>query len=848
MKTRGLRRALGAGLAVAALVAGIVGLSSPGPEPLLRGEDLSVQQPMTPTLAGARPPPVRASSAGHSTLRIRLITGPPAEVLPTHRGEVALVPRPLYIARTPEAFEARVLPGLYSLSASAAGCLPARLFVRIAEEELELAITLERVAGRTITVVALGGGRVPGATLRVDPVGVDAPPRSWSADEAGVISIPAEDAAGIGAAVVAAPGHGSEFVQLQQMATHAVVVLRPERAVLLEVVDAAAHRPVAGARLLRWRSWRGEGAWLEVATSDARGLLHATTGVHDALACAAQRIEAPDFVGQWLPLLDPSGVPHRIVLDRHRVAGVTVVDEAGSPVAGARVVFGFADAGSVGSDPARIPVVSDRQGHALLPRFTSGTAYRVDVSMAQGSPSAFLFTASELESLPRCPIPRSRRVPIRIRSAGGDPLPGARVYLVSPDATSGSQAGIWGPSLGTSGPDGVVVAGLPGETGGVLVAVREGYVAHAAELSADQTEVELTLDGGVPLVVRVLDQYDRPVAGARVQLRPPDLTAGAQACFIPSAINAPLTQVVRTGRDGTAVLLALATLQALEVEEGGAQAPTLTLTGEILRRGAVEVRLVRRREIRLRVVDKRSGAGIPGVGVMPHVPGVPEAHTALVSDAEGWVTWPCPDIESPRVVVAMFGGVIPARPMVTVEDLGQPVLVEVVRSLRNLRVGWGGGVPSWGQRGTWLAVVPRERSAVGGSEYLDPGTEEVVVSYAGTSDALDLLVAPPGAIAARIPLAPSAEQVVLSQLAFRTIELRNGTPRPRRVAVWAFGPEPAHVSAFMGRDDSTVLAVSADVPRVSLYDPDVPLRATETTVDLAGVSVIEATAQGYLVR
>ncbi len=200
--------------------------------------------------------------------------------------------------------------------------------------------------------------------------------------------------------------------------------------------------------------------------------------------------------------------------DRADLAGrVTTLD--GDPIAGATVRLSRLD----GAGPENAQTRTDADGRFLARGLRPGTWRCV-----AGAPS-FRLARTEI-AIPREPLaielPRDPGFLVRVLDENGTPVPGARIRL------EGRTHGIAARRSGRAGADGTLrLSGfLPagdGEWSSRLRVSMEGFRDGTAMLSradAERGEIELTLDRGETLRVRVVDARGEPVRGARVSIHP----------------------------------------------------------------------------------------------------------------------------------------------------------------------------------------------------------------------------------------------------------------------------------------------------------------------------------------
>lgn len=291
-------------------------------------------------------------------------------------------------------------------------------------------------------------------------------------------------------------------------ATPATLALRPGGTVTIDVVDEN-QQPM------------GE------ATAELRGLEVHTPAVAGGRAVVEVAVPgsyvvaawAPGYAREFLPAVVGSGTTAlRVELSRGAELAGRVVDEAGKPVAGARVRYEAAQDAITGSDLVRDSVESDADGKFSFPALPLGS-YRL---MANHPTLALGFT--DLISLDGTTAKRDvsiamaagARVEGKVVGADGKPasfarvrigltIPGSRI-VTPPRQVTADAAGAFSASGLQRRQLSAVAVHPAGASTAVGVDTRAG----------DVTGLVLTLDSVEALAGQVVDAAGQPVAGAQV--------------------------------------------------------------------------------------------------------------------------------------------------------------------------------------------------------------------------------------------------------------------------------------------------------------------------------------------
>jgi uncharacterized GH25 family protein len=380
----------------------------------------------------------------------------------------------------------------------------------------------------------------------------------------------------------------------------------------------------------------------------------------------AFRLEAPE-AGPWkvvaeaeglapreirLLLVEETGLP-AVELRPDARLEVRVTDEAGNPVPGARVRAAAASPSPPGPAPAwRTPVRvarTDARGAAVLPR-VEGEALLVQAG-AEGRPPAEAREVRTGSVRLRLPAGVSRRVRV-LDATGASPLAGVLV-----------QVGEHRWPVGRTAADGLFSIPLaPDRQEKVLLTAEDGRRLEASIGPPGKNGPEplplrlpaLGLRKGRTGFGQVVDRMEKPVAGARVVLRP---MPGAR----PAGPNAPLREAA-TGPDGRFELRDLPPGRYELTARRQGYAP-LTVPGLRVPPGSGSTDLG--------TVILRAGVAVEGRVVDPQGRPVPEAEVR-VAPAGGLPAAPGPgDEPSPPVLTGPDGSfrIEDRRPGETV-DLG----------------------------------------------------------------------------------------------------------------------------------------------------------------------------------
>ncbi len=351
------------------------------------------------------------------------------------------------------------------------------------------------------------------------------------------LAAPAEDlvltvtaGAGLEAEVDLGPGTGTTLD----------VALRPGLEIAGRVVDLASGQPIAGAHLAT--------GCRVVTRSAADGSFHLSVPRPTGSLVVRAAGYLPDHLEEGF---GPDASPVAFALRPAAALDVQVVDGAGKPVEGARVSAWIRPIAHVGSDVAttgaagrvRLQVAAGAQFDVTVEHEGFATAREILRTPATGEPPTAPASpgapGSEIEL--RLVLNQGAAAFGRLTTGQGEPLAGGAVSIQP------LLEGQWKPSPGSryreaaAGPDGrfelrhlnpgryELAAGVPGR-----VEVR-----RRVEMPAGAPRVDL---GDVPLVPgaalegRVLDERDRPIEGAAVQISDggdtaPRVESGAGGAF-----------------------------------------------------------------------------------------------------------------------------------------------------------------------------------------------------------------------------------------------------------------------------------------------------------------------------
>lgn len=321
----------------------------------------------------------------------------------------------------------------------------------------------------------------------------------------------------------AAPGHTRALLRWQRDANSPITfLLGPAADISGQVVDEAG-RPVAGAKvgttsnpadprtagLEDKRSWSGPDGRFALRRLPA-GRVHKVTATREGFAPASR--------------LADSSAPVRLVLLQGTVAAGRVVDEQGSPVAGAELTLSEAE-----QDPAVLAsrldfrAVSDAEGRFQLPHVSAG---RFDLKAARTgfsttTVSGILIPEGQARAdLGEVTLPPGAAIEGIVVDERDKPVQGAEVVL-TPSGLDGFRpdASFWFRGPAVTGPDGrFLIADLRRGTRVGLKAVHpELAPAEMGGVEVPTAEpVRLRLARPRSLEGRVRDRLGEPVAGARL--------------------------------------------------------------------------------------------------------------------------------------------------------------------------------------------------------------------------------------------------------------------------------------------------------------------------------------------
>lgn len=295
-------------------------------------------------------------------------------------------------------------------------------------------------------------------------------------------------------------------------ATPTTVALRPGGKVSIEVVDER-QQPMRGVTV----ELRG----LEVRTLegvDEQVVVESV--VPGAYVVAAW---APGYAREFLPAVVGSGATSlRVELVRGAEVAGRVVDEAGQPVAGARVRYEAANDAIPGSDLLRDSVVSDAAGKFSFAALPTGSfrLMATHATLALGSSELLSIDATKPKTDAEIVLPAGATVRGTVVGADGKPAAFARVRvgLVIP----GSRIVVPPHQIVADAAGAFAVSGLQRRQ---LSAVAVHPAAASAAVAVDTrggdvSGVTLKLDSVGTLAGQVVDSDGKPVAGAQISAFP----------------------------------------------------------------------------------------------------------------------------------------------------------------------------------------------------------------------------------------------------------------------------------------------------------------------------------------
>ena len=364
---------------------------------------------------------------------------------------------------------------------------------------------------RTIELRGASGKPAVGAFVRLArrgwPFGLTGPD--------GRIALPVPQEGEIGLFAEDAKGHRIEIVMTVEAGEGTdvpVVSLRSPTTVTGKTLDAASREPVSGALV-----WTGGTAWTR-AGADGSFELRAPSGDHGSVEASA-----PGRLHHARAWQRDANVPITFLLESAATLSGQVMDEAGKPVAGARVTALPNPADRLS---ARMEEREDRSGpdgRFVLRKLPAGRLHRVEAVLEGFAPASQLADSTAPVRL----VLRRGTVAIgRVVSEEGLPVAGAQVSL-TPDGEEMLPTQIK-PFLATSDADGRFR--LPGLSAGrfTLGAERPGFAAALVRdvlIPEQEPQVDLgevRLQPGAAIEGIVTDPRGRPVERAWVMLRPFD--------------------------------------------------------------------------------------------------------------------------------------------------------------------------------------------------------------------------------------------------------------------------------------------------------------------------------------
>lgn len=290
--------------------------------------------------------------------------------------------------------------------------------------------------------------------------------------------------------------------------------LQPARQVSGRVVDARTRQPVAGARV--GSTWFGLSC-RATARTGADGAFQLALGPRDTALAAG----AAGYQRAVLDLRDSTQAgPFTLALEPAAALAVRVVDERGTPVAGAWV---SAFPSGAGDRAAPLAAVSGLAGTVRL-QAAAGVLYEVTAARDGFAPGSTMARASPAPGEPAAVVlTRGASARGRLIGEDGEPVAGGEVALQQrPEDLDGRPEE---PARrAAAGPDGrfELLHLPPGRYRLSARAPGRAPVAQVAvEVPAGVRQVDLgdlPLAAGTALAGRVVDERDRPLAGAKIQV------------------------------------------------------------------------------------------------------------------------------------------------------------------------------------------------------------------------------------------------------------------------------------------------------------------------------------------
>ena len=350
---------------------------------------------------------------------------------------------------------------------------------------------------------------VAGAVVAIDTV----PPRDLRTEEDGSFSFD-----GLVARTFRVEARGDDGiagpvrVHLDAAAEPVVLRLAPAAALEVHVVDAATSAPIADAVV----ELRTVAAVTTSTGADGVARLAGVGGGWHAI-----KVSAPGFASAFQEVTS-TGAPGAVTRVELRLrAGVavggTVVDAAGRPVEGARVLAEAASASDL-SDPRRDAVLSDVKGRWRLAGLPRGSV-RFRASHASYAPAstAPIVLAGDRDDVVIGLSPGARLAGVVV-GAGGRPVAGAQVLIGAGNVQAGLVRRAACDAAGRFD-----VSGLPRQV--LIVAARDDRASsRLAKVDlggrAERTDLVLTLDGDATITGRVVTATGAAVPEARIEAVP----------------------------------------------------------------------------------------------------------------------------------------------------------------------------------------------------------------------------------------------------------------------------------------------------------------------------------------